>query len=418
MAPTRSPALRRTIRLLAGVTLLAALAILGEAAARVGTDPDRVRVLAGAADPGARAFQELVKAQTSLGRLTYAPDPELGALLAPSLHDSIETEEYRWTLVTDHAGFPNPEPWPDRVDVAVLGNSLLIGPGLGMAGQFTTLLGEMLGGRTVLNLGLPGGGPEHELLTWRRYAAPRTPRLVVATIWAVWDIDNAQKLEQWKREGRPDADYTHYRMAFGDTHLDHPTRVPAGKAEASTADRTVRFLRRQLGRSRLLTVLRHAVRPLADDEGRAVLVRFPDGDDMVLSNQDQDRLAQGMSRPGMPDLEDVFFTPLERLRAEVEAAGARFVVALIPCKEELYGAEAAPEILRSIEAVRSGLEQRGLPTLDLYPAFAGRKGPPFYFADMHLNALGNRIAAETIAAWVRQEGVLPPPVDASGNPGS
>ena len=75
-----------------------------------------------------------------LGRMVYAPHPELGALIAPSLHHPIETLDFTYTLRTDHAGFTNPEPWPDHVDVAVLGDSLVVGPGVGIEGQFTTLL--------------------------------------------------------------------------------------------------------------------------------------------------------------------------------------------------------------------------------------------------------------------------------------
>ena len=99
-----------------------------------------------------------------MGKTVYAPHPEFGALLAPSLNIAIETLDFTYTLRTDHAGFPNAEPWPDQVDVAVLGNSLLIGPGVGMEGQFTTLLQHRLNGRTMLNLGIPVAEPS--MNTW------------------------------------------------------------------------------------------------------------------------------------------------------------------------------------------------------------------------------------------------------------
>ena len=70
----------------------------------------------------------------------------------------------------------------------MLGNSLLGGAGVGRDGQFTTLLARRLDGRKVLNLSLPGGGTEHDLLTYRRYAAPLQPKLVLALVWAVWEI--------------------------------------------------------------------------------------------------------------------------------------------------------------------------------------------------------------------------------------
>src|SRR6185369_11708783 len=86
------------------------------------------------------ASEVLVRLVTGLDKLIYAPDPELGATLAPSRRDRVQTLDFTYTLQTDHAGFPNPEPWPGQVDVAVLGDSLLDGPGVGMEGQFTTLL--------------------------------------------------------------------------------------------------------------------------------------------------------------------------------------------------------------------------------------------------------------------------------------
>ena len=51
---------------------------------------------------------------------------------------------------------------PGQAEVAVLGNSLLGGAGVGRDGQFTTLLARRLAGRKVLNLSLPGGGTEHQ----------------------------------------------------------------------------------------------------------------------------------------------------------------------------------------------------------------------------------------------------------------
>jgi SGNH hydrolase-like domain, acetyltransferase AlgX len=352
--------------------------------------------LSGGPDPfaeGASEIMQQIKAQSALSRLVHAPDPELGALLAPSLRETVETLDFTYTLQTDHAGFPNPEPWPSRADVAVLGDSLLIGPGVGMERQFTTLLQQGLDGRTVLNLGLPGGGTEHEYLAYRRYVEPLRPGLVIAIVCVTWDIDNTLHFERWRTEGA-DSDFTQYRMTFGDTHQSR-----------------WQLVKNQLARSHLVRAGYGSMKSLRNGTPFLEQVTFANGDTVFLSTREQRRLAEGLERPGVSSLREIFFRPLEALRTEVEAYGGRFVVALLPSKEELYGAEVFPAVLRPVQEVRAELEARQLPVLDLYPAFRelGQERPPFYRADIHLNELGNQIVADAIGRWIQEEGIFPAP---------
>jgi lysophospholipase L1-like esterase len=333
---------------------------------------------------------EQIKAQSQLGKTTYAPHLELGALLAPSLHEAIETLDFTYTLRTDHVGFPNAEPWPDHVNVAVLGDSLLIGPGVGMDGQFTTLLQHRLNGLTVLNLGLPGGGTGHDHLAYRRYVAPLRPELVIAVVGVAWDIDNSLHFARWQAEPSG-TDFTAYRLGFG------------GKPQTSWE-----VVKGHLVRSHLVRVGYGSIKPLFNGTPLLEQVKFANGDTIFLSARAQRRLAQGMERPGAPDLRAVFFGPLDQLRTEVGAAGGRFVVALLPSKEEVYSAEAFPAVLRAVQEVKAELEARQLPILDLYPALRerGREKPPFYRLDIHLNELGNQIVADTIAGWIEAEKIF------------
>jgi len=362
------------------------LGVAGEVALRVSAGFDPVA-------EGASEIMRQLKAQSELGRVVYAPDPELGALLAPSLRDAIETLDFTYTLQTDHAGFTNPEPWPSRVDVAVLGDSLLTGPGVGMERQFTTLLQLRLDGRSVLNLGLPGGGTEHEYLAYRRYVAPLQPELVVAIVGVAWDIDNTLHFERWRTEGA-DTDFTQYRMTYGETHQSR-----------------WQLVKNQLARSHLVRAGYGTIRSLHNGTPLLEQVTFANGDTIFLSIGGQRRLAQGLDRPGAASLREILFRPLEGLRTEVEAYGGRFVVALLPSKEELYGAEVFPAVLRPVQEVRAELEARQLPVLDLYPAFRelGQERPPFYRADIHLNQLGNQIVADAIAGWIQEEAIFPAP---------
>jgi SGNH hydrolase-like domain, acetyltransferase AlgX len=344
------------------------------------------------AGPDSSEIAQQIKSQSMLGRMVYAPHSELGALIAPSLDHAIETLDFTYNLRTDHAGFPNAEPWPDHVDVAVLGDSLLVGPGVGIEGQFTTLLQQRLNGRTVLNFGLPGAGTEHAYLAYRTYVEPLRPELVIAVVCVAWDIDNSVHFARWRTE-LPESDFTEYRLSYGETH---PTRWET--------------IKRRLARSPLLRVGYGSIKPLFNGTPLLEQITFANGETIFLSARAQRRLAQGMDRPGVPNLHDIFFRPLDELRTAVGAAGAQFMVALLPSKEELYGAEAFPAVLRPFEDVKAELEARQFPILDLYPAVraAGREKSPYYRADIHLNELGNRIVADAIAGWIEDEKILPP----------
>ena len=378
-------------RLVIAFAALLLLGIVGEVLLRV------VPGFAPAA-PDSSEIAEQIKAQAMLGKMVYAPHPELGALIAPSLEQAIETFDFTYTLRTDHAGFPNAEPWPDQVDVAVLGDSLIVGPGVGMEGQFTTLLQQRLNGRTVLNFGLPGAGTEHAYLTYRTYVEPLQPELVIAVVGVAWDIDNTLHFDRWRAE-LPDTDFTEYRFSFGETHQ---TRWD--------------LMKRSIARSRLLRAGYGSIKALLNGTPLLEQITFANGDTTFLSARAQQRLAQGLDRPGSPNLREAFFGPLDQLRTAVEAAGGRFVVALLPSKEELYGAEAYPAVLRPVEDVKAELEARQVPILDLYPAFRelGREKPPFYRIDIHLNELGNQIVADAIAGWIEAEKIFVTPSAAPG----
>ena len=376
-------------RLAIALAALLLLAIAGEILSRM--IPGGAEAALGI---GHAETERQIRAQWELTATTYAPDPELGARLAPLRRDAFDTPEFDYTLQTDHAGFTNPEPWPSHADVAVLGDSLLNGTGVGIDGQFTTLLDRRLEDQTVFNLGLPGGGTEHQYRTYRRYAAPLAPDLVIAVLWLMWDIDNSVQFEHWLTEAAGQ-DFTQYRKSYGTTHRQDAQ-------EATGPGRIWQSVKDLLGRSLLVRAACGSVKSLLGTDPTIDAVTLPDGDTIVLSARGQMRLAAGADRPDTPNIREVFFGPLQRLQTEVEAHGGRFLVVLVPSKEELYAAEAFPEVLRTVREVKAELVARQLPVLDLYPEFRerGENASPFYPVDMHLNALGNQIVADAIERWI------------------
>ena len=386
------PRRRRVSRLVITLIVLLGLAFAAEVF---------LRADAGRAGTGALPIMQQIKMQESLGQFTYAPDPTLGALLAPARRDQIEKADFTYTLQTDHAGFPNRDPWPANVDVAVLGNSLIIGPGVGFEGQFTTLLQQQLNGRTVLNLGVPGGGTEHLYRVYRKFGQTRNPKLVIAALWVTWDISNTFHFHEWLAE-RSTLDYTKYRMTYRQTHRE------SGQIESGHLARLRTSARGLLGKSYLLRTLNAHIRPALGPQALTESVELPGGDVQYLADREQERLATGFERAGVPNMKEIFFRPLEQLQSEVEAQGGRFVIVLIPCKEELYAAKTYPEVLRAIQEVKGELASRNLATLDLYPLFRqlGATQALFYRLDMHLNEYGNRIVADAIARWIAEEQVF------------
>jgi hypothetical protein len=253
----------------------------------------------------------------------------------------------------------------------------------------------------VLNLGLPGGGTEHQYRIYRRYAAPLRPELVIAVLWPTWDIENSLHFEHWLTE-ESDLDYTEYRTTYNVTHRN------SAQAEPTGLERVWDFVKSQLAESYLVRAGYRSLKSLLGTDRMVSQVTFPDGNTILLSAQQQMRLARGIDRPDAPDIREIFLRPLERLRTEVEAQGGHFVVLLLPGKEEIYGGDTFPAVLRTVQEVKSELDSRQFQILDLYPPFRqrGQESPPFYRADMHLNELGNQIVADAIEQWIADENIF------------
>lgn len=342
------------------------------------------------ANPDLCPPQQQLKLAEAAALHSFVDDPDLGARPVPLLHDVVRTLDFTYAVTLDSLGFPNPMPWPTQPDVAVLGNSLIVGPGVGIGGQFTTLLGRALGGRAVLNLGLPGGSPQQQLRIYSKHGRPLRPKVAIATLWVASDIDNTVQFEHWLDEGSP-PDFTAYRRRFGTTH---------GSFSLLGSVRDV------LSESYLLRAMFHVAGGLARPEGLEERVRFPDGETVFLSVRVQRRLARGAARAGF-DLQSDLVAPLQQLRAAADSDGTRFVVVLLPSKEETYGADSFPAVLTTVRDVRAGLDAANLPVLDLYDVFRerARGRSAFYKRDIHFNAFGNALVARAIEQWMASAGV-------------
>ena len=113
---------------------------------------------------------------------------------------------------------------------------------------------------------------------------------------------------------------------------------------------------------------------------------------------------------------------LAALKQDVEARGARLAVLYVPARFEVnpavwqttreryrLGKRWDPYVV--FDRLRAELGRIGVPLLDPRAALSSTEaaGPPAYYTrDVHWNALGNRVAAETLQRYVEAQPVCRP----------
>ncbi len=97
---------------------------------------------------------------------------------------------------------------------------------------------------------------------------------------------------------------------------------------------------------------------------------------------------------------------LGKIKALAAGQGAQVLVVLVPSKEELFGLPSQVAAANIVAGAKERLLQAGYPVVDLYPPLrrAGAAEAVFFPADIHLNQMGNRLAAEALDRWLRTHG--------------
>jgi hypothetical protein len=110
---------------------------------------------------------------------------------------------------------------------------------------------------------------------------------------------------------------------------------------------------------------------------------------------------------------------IDEIAAACAARGARYLVVLVPTRWQVddaaweryrraWGlADDAFERGHAQREIGAFLESRGIPCIDLRPALreaADEGAEPYYEGDPHWTRDGHRVAAESIAAWLRAQG--------------
>jgi hypothetical protein len=310
------------------------------------------------------------------------PDPEVGFRLAPLRQQLIRSHDFSYIRKTDAKGFVNKEPWPKSSGIIFLGDSLVTGEGVGIEGQFSNLVDQKLPDQTVVNLALPGAGPERQLRIYRKFGIGLDATLVVACLYLASDLQNDVSFHLWRQQP------TH--ISYNDFRLSSHQRLD----DTGIAGRI-------LERSRLVSMGWESMRRWFNKEDKRF--RFADGTEILFDSRKLE-FAANVVEADDSTLNHMMGS-LAQLRSLVSQQKAKFLVMLIPSKEEIFGVEPTPQDRNAVARLRRRLQDSRMPFLDLYPAIRNRGTlhSPYFSWDIHLNEYGNRLIAEEFLAWRRRQ---------------
>jgi lysophospholipase L1-like esterase len=353
-----------------------------------------VALVFGAAEASLRIFPELMPEEARL-RLHWRQvhpetvsqaDPYLGFVYPPNYEGRFERDDgaFAFTYTTDEHGFRNPSPWPERAEIVVLGDSMAFSYGVKDEEAWTALLAADLPGTRIVNLGLIGAAPQQHLRIYEKFGQALRPNLVLLCLFPGNDLSDAGRFEEWLQAGSP-GNYDEWRHNAGQ-------------------DARRMSLRNQLDRSYLATFLSYARQNLGS-RFSGQTIDFPDGSRLQLVPAIYAR-NESLAQPSHPSFRLVL-DAVRGTQALAQETGSRFLVLLMPTKEEVYLPLVDEHPPPATAPFAAQFEQDGLPYLDLTPPFqaTARQGERLFFeVDGHPNAAGYRLVAEVVLDYLRDGG--------------
>lgn len=306
--------------------------------------------------------------------------------------------DFTVTHRTGPHGFRNSPPWPDRADIAVLGDSLTFGYGVTENEAWPALLARSRGTTRLVNLGLIGGGPQQYLRVYETFGVPLHPKLVIVGFFAGNDFSNAETFHRWLQSG-VEGNYLVWRDFGQPRRVPFSIRHPLASLE-SVADIYVTPRLRRSYVVNLLRAAREAAGPLEAKE----IVRLPGGGEIQVSRDVMTAVADSAT-PGQRPFE-LTLDAIEQIHRTAAGDGARTLIVLQPIKEEIYLPLMNVEVPDPTRALRAALDSRSIDYLDLTPVFRTRAaaGEQLFFSeDGHPNAAGYALIAETVGAYLRDQ---------------
>ena len=322
---------------------------------------------------------------------------DLFSLSCLSSQDAPPTEPYRLTYTTDSHGFRNDEPWPDAVDLVVIGDSFTAAEAI--VEPFWQGISE-----SSLVFGLPGSGTVEQQRLFEYFALPRQPETVVLAFFAGNDLADSKTYADMRARGE----------LFGD-------RVQSGKVLTDYSV-LLRLLMLYIHQSRKAsTVEPPCLYPQIAETEPPTPVTFLAGFLPVLG-MDEEILRSS-------EMYQLTRKSISEMATDIKARGGDFVLMYIPQKAELYwnylseGSKQTIITEESKDRRRTGLElidtnitaQRILMkemSAELEITFLDLTGPlheavedgqqPYFFGDTHWNQSGHNIARIALLDFLNQ----------------
>ena len=339
------------------------------------------------ANPALQPPEWQIRRQASQMAEPVVADDYLGFRQVADQDVVVRTLDFTFRRVTGVDGFPVAGPWPDRADVVFLGDSLLLGEGVGIQHGFAAGIDQRLGDQVVVNLGNPGAGLERQYRIFERYGVQLKPRLLVAFLYLAADLDNDTHFQAWL-DNPMGMSYNEFRVTYR-RRMDPRSKQDLG---------------RRLEAHPLFSWAQSFVEPLLWGEHRiAHRVTLADGSTLFL-----DREKVLFARRSYSGEEPEFQRLLDavgRLSALARSHSIALGIVLIPSKEEVYGVAAGSDTVDAPRRFMLRLTEAGIPCLDLAATLRqrARNSPAYFPRDIHLNDLGNQIVAEAVTQWVVHE---------------
>lgn len=302
-------------------------------------------------------------------------DPILGWKGNPNLvlYDGMGQAPENLVYATNAAGY-NDREWPAQQPrgagkrIVVLGDSFTYGFNVHFGEAFPRQLELLLGeGMQVLSLGLPGYSTDQELLQLQDEVFSLRPDLVLVGFF-MDDIFNNGAIAT--HDGK-------YPKPYFDLHGGELTlkNVPVPNLWSNSA--LLRFLKERFYRLRTKF---HVDQRWRRTDWMSVF-------DTSFAESEQWRVTLAL---------------LARMNALCVQQNVRFAIVVIPVVDQITDPR-----LRSYEKVLRAFSRReNIHILDLLPYFENRVDGSFLANDRHWSARGHRIAAQSIAAFLSQEGLL------------